>query len=215
MWIAFVLIVGVGSGSGAPQQNTGGASPKKNESCSSRNRKASFTVSSIEARHLWPCRKRYLTEIGEKSGSFEVVCSQDSRKMITKENLDTFNAVFFYTTGSLPLSATQKADLLDFVRKGGGFGGTHSASDTFYDWPEYGKLIGGYFDGHPWHQKIKVVVEDPDASGNEAPWRVVRDYRRNLPIPHSIRPQAVADSHEHGSRSATDRESVQQARSSN
>ena len=104
--------------------------------------------------------EKVMTEIGEKSGDFEAVCSQDSRKMITKENLETFDAVFFYTTGSLPLSPTQKADLLDFVRKGGGFGGTHSASDTFYDWPEYGKLIGGYFDGHPWHQKIKVVVED-------------------------------------------------------
>ncbi|MFQ3652361.1 MAG: ThuA domain-containing protein, partial [Gemmataceae bacterium] len=70
------------------------------------------------------------------------------------------DAVFFYTTGTLPLSETQKADLLDFVRKGGGFGGTHSATDTFYNWPDYGKLIGGYFDGHPWHQKIRVVVED-------------------------------------------------------
>jgi type 1 glutamine amidotransferase len=104
--------------------------------------------------------EKVMIEIGEKSGDFEAVCSQDSRKMITKENLASFDAVFFYTTGSLPLSPTQKADLLDFVRKGGGFGGTHSASDTFYDWPEYGKLIGGYFDGHPWHQKIRVVVED-------------------------------------------------------
>ena len=25
----------------------------------------------------------------------------------------------------------------------------------------YGELIGAYFDGHPWHQKIKLKVEDP------------------------------------------------------
>lgn len=104
--------------------------------------------------------EKVLIEIGERSGDFEAVCSQDSRKMITKENLDTFDAVFFYTTGSLPLSGTQKADFIDFLRKGGGFAGSHSASDTFYDWPEYGKIVGGYFDGHPWHQKIRVVVED-------------------------------------------------------
>jgi type 1 glutamine amidotransferase len=104
--------------------------------------------------------EKVLIEIGEKSGDFEAVCSQDSRKMITKENLDRFDAVFFYTTGSLPISAAQKADFIDFLRKGGGFAGSHSASDTFYDWPEYGKIVGGYFDGHPWHQKIKVVVED-------------------------------------------------------
>jgi type 1 glutamine amidotransferase len=99
-------------------------------------------------------------ELADKTGRFEVVCSQDSRKDITAENLARFDAVFFYTTGELPLSDTQKADLLAFVKKGGGFGGTHSATDTFYKWPEYGQLIGGYFDGHPWHQKVKVVVED-------------------------------------------------------
>ena len=26
----------------------------------------------------------------------------------------------------------------------------------------YGELIGAYFDGHPWHQKIKIVNEDPE-----------------------------------------------------
>ncbi len=101
-----------------------------------------------------------LTAVGTKSGDFEAVCSQDSRKMITAENLATFDAVFFYTTGSLPISDTQKADLVGFIKKGGGFAGSHSATDTFYDWPEYGKIVGGYFDGHPWHEKIRVTVED-------------------------------------------------------
>jgi type 1 glutamine amidotransferase len=104
--------------------------------------------------------EKALIEIGKKSGDFETVCSQDSRKAITAENLKKFDAVFFYTTGSLPLSDTQKADLISFVRKGKGFAGSHSATDTFYDWPEYGKLIGGYFDQHPWHEKVRVIVED-------------------------------------------------------
>jgi type 1 glutamine amidotransferase len=101
-----------------------------------------------------------LIELGKKTGDFEAVCSQDSRKAITAENLKNFDAVFFYTTGSLPLSETQKADLLAFIKSGKGFAGSHSATDTFYDWKEYGELIGGYFDGHPWHQKIGVIVED-------------------------------------------------------
>jgi type 1 glutamine amidotransferase len=108
-----------------------------------------------------PCLvEKVLTELGERSGDFEAVCTQDSRKAITAENLANFDAVFFYTTGTLPLSDTQKADFLGFVRGGRGFAGSHSATDTFYDWPEYGKLVGGYFDGHPWHEKIRVVVED-------------------------------------------------------
>jgi type 1 glutamine amidotransferase len=104
--------------------------------------------------------EKTLIALGEKAGDFEAVCSQDSRKEITAENLAKFDGVFFYTSGSLPLSDTQKADLIGFVRKGKGLAGTHSATDTFFDWPEYGKLIGGYFDGHPWHQKVRVIVED-------------------------------------------------------
>jgi type 1 glutamine amidotransferase len=104
--------------------------------------------------------EQILTEIGQTSGDFEVTCSQDARKEITAENLKNYDAVFFYTTGELELSDVQKADLLEFVRSGKGFAGTHSATDTFYKWPEYGNLIGGYFDGHPWNEKVKVVVED-------------------------------------------------------
>lgn len=106
--------------------------------------------------------EKVLTEMGKKSGDFEAVCSQDARKDITAENLKNFDAVFFYTTGELDLSDTQKADLISFIRnKGKGFAGSHSATDTFYKWKQYGEMIGGYFDGHPWHEKIKVVVEDP------------------------------------------------------
>jgi len=35
--------------------------------------------------------------------------------------------------------------------------------DTLYQWPEYGDLIGGYFNGHPWVQSVTLDVEDPDS----------------------------------------------------
>ncbi len=55
----------------------------------------------------------------------------------------------------------QKAALLEFVRGGKAFLGAHSASDTFYEWPEFGRLIGGYFDGHPWNQfEATLLVRD-------------------------------------------------------
>jgi type 1 glutamine amidotransferase len=104
--------------------------------------------------------EEFFFDLADRTGQFDVVCSQDSRKEIVAENLKHFDAVFFYTTGSLPLSDTQKADLLGFVKSGKGFAGSHSATDTLYNWKEYGELIGGYFDGHPWHTKITVVVED-------------------------------------------------------
>lgn len=101
-----------------------------------------------------------LTKLGKETGDFEAVCSQDSRKEITAENLKQYDAVFFYTTGELDWSETQKADLLNYVKSGKGFSGSHCATDTFYRWTPYGDMIGGYFDGHPWHTKVKVLVED-------------------------------------------------------
>jgi type 1 glutamine amidotransferase len=107
----------------------------------------------------WSLVEATMTELGDKNG-FDVVCSQDSRAEITSDNLKNFDAVWFYTTGELPLSETQKSELLAYVRAGKGFGGSHSATDTFYKWKEYGDLIGAYFDGHPWHTKVNVIVED-------------------------------------------------------
>jgi uncharacterized protein len=106
-------------------------------------------------------------KIGKSTGLWETYMRTDSQ-LITKKkltanakNLDYFDAVFFYTTGELPLDDEQKAALLSFVRDDGkGFIGTHSATDTFYKWPEYGDMIGGYFDHHPWHQEVGVKVED-------------------------------------------------------
>jgi len=59
------------------------------------------------------------------------------------------------------MSGAEKTALLDFVRSGGGFLGVHSATDTFYTWPDYLDLIGGYFNGHPWHQAVTIEVVDP------------------------------------------------------
>ncbi|MCA8971023.1 MAG: ThuA domain-containing protein [Planctomycetes bacterium] len=93
------------------------------------------------------------------AGRFEVVCRQDMSTF--PEGFDDMSAIAFYTTGELPLDDTQRALFLRWIEKGGAFIGFHSATDTFYEWPEFGELIGGYFDGHPWHQKVRVRIEDP------------------------------------------------------
>ncbi|MBY0504626.1 MAG: ThuA domain-containing protein [Bryobacteraceae bacterium] len=92
---------------------------------------------------------------------WQITASEDLA-MITASRLRDFDAVFFFTSGELALSDAQKRDLLDYIRNGGGFGATHSASDTLYSWPEYGEMLGGYFDGHPWTQRVTLDVEEPD-----------------------------------------------------
>ena len=106
-----------------------------------------------------PASIKALQEIAAQSGRLEVVQTEDV-SLLSAGGLRNFDAVMFFTTGELPISDTQKHDLLEFVRGGKGFGGVHSATDTFYKWPEYGEMIGAYFENHPWTQDVTIQVTD-------------------------------------------------------
>jgi hypothetical protein len=119
-----------------------------------------FTYSAGYRHEVIPLSKAILIQLGGNSGLFEVTATEDMSEFST-ENLERYAAVMFYTTGELSMSGAQKTALLNFVRSGRGFLGVHSATDTFYSWPDYLDLIGGYFNGHPWHQAVTIEVVDP------------------------------------------------------
>lgn len=82
-----------------------------------------------------------------------------------RKDLNYFDAlVFASTTGELNLTDDQKTDMMSFIKDDGkGFVGVHAALDTNYKWPEYGEMIGGWFDQHPWMTfNAPIVVEDPN-----------------------------------------------------
>lgn len=99
-------------------------------------------------------------------------------RSVNAKNLDYFDAIFFYGLGEEDLSAKQKVDLLSFVHDDGkGFVGAHSAIDAFYSWPEYGQMVGAYFDNHPWGVlDAPIIVEEPSFPG-----------MRHLPHEFSVR----------------------------
>jgi type 1 glutamine amidotransferase len=111
-----------------------------------------------------------LVKMGLDSNLYDAEIRTDS-EWLTKarlnpmrKNLVQYDAVVFCsTTGELPLTDQQKADFMSFVKdEGKGFVGIHAALDTFYNWPEYGEMIGGWFDGHPWNTfDAPVIIEDP------------------------------------------------------
>jgi hypothetical protein len=110
-----------------------------------------------------PVARDVLTRLGQDSGAFEVTLLPDLPSLagLTAQTLAAHDAVFFLnTSGELPLDGAQKGALLEFVAGGGGYLGAHAASDTFYAWPEYGDLVGAYFQEHPWTQAVRIVVED-------------------------------------------------------
>ena len=67
--------------------------------------------------------------------------------------------VFLMTTGDV-LDDAQQSAFEQYIQAGGGYVGIHSASDTEYDWPWYGDLMGAFFDNHPQIQEATINVED-------------------------------------------------------
>ena len=107
-----------------------------------------------------PESEKVMQELAAQHG-FEVTVSQQAEQSLTQENLKNFDVVMFYTTGELPLSKEQKAAFLNFIESGKAFIGVHSATDTFYQWPQYGEMIGGYFAAHPWGKfEATIKVDD-------------------------------------------------------
>lgn len=116
-----------------------------------------------------------IERLGRESGLWDTTIRTDTEALTKKKlefnakNLNDFDAVLFYTGGNLEMNDEQKAALLSFVHDDGkGFIGVHSATITFTDWPEYGEMIGGYFDEHPWGTfDAPIIVEDPNFPGLE------------------------------------------------
>jgi hypothetical protein len=96
-----------------------------------------------------------IERLGRESNAFETFIRTDSQ-WITKQpvplparnthTLDYFDAIFYYGTGDRSLTDQQKKDLMSFIKVDGkGFIGAHTGDDAFFDWPEFGEIIGGYY----------------------------------------------------------------------
>jgi hypothetical protein len=102
-----------------------------------------------------------IERLGYESGMWDTFIRTDSQ-IISKTprktdgspasggpNLGNVDAIFFMGHREVPLEASQKEELLQFVRDGHGFVAAHVGLTALESWPEFGELIGGRFDGHP------------------------------------------------------------------
>lgn len=130
-----------------------------------------------------PVGIRAIASMGRYTGAYESVESEDPA-MFERDALAAFDAVILLnTTGEFlepggpsrsadtpkaqqlaaEVAARRKENLLEFVRDGKGLVGIHAAADSCYHWPQYGELLGGWFDGHPWNANDEVTlrIDDP------------------------------------------------------
>lgn len=110
--------------------------------------------------------EKAMKKLAHRTGLFEVDFSQDAAAHLTKENLQNYDLVAFYTSGDLPVDPADLKYFLDeWVKQPGhGFLGFHSASDTYKQHEPYWDFVGGTFESHPWtaDSVVNLVVHDPD-----------------------------------------------------
>src|SRR4051812_40858116 len=117
-----------------------------------------------------------IERLGYESGAYDTYIRTDSN-IISRQplmtdgkpasggpSLSNVDAIFFLGHREVELNAQQKADLQSFVKDDGkGFVAAHTAANAFESWPEFGDLLGGRYDGHPWNTAYGTVInEDPN-----------------------------------------------------
>ena len=117
--------------------------------------------------HPLSMAEQEVTDWGASSNLYHVDCTQDVAKDLTKDNLQNYDIVMFYTTGPRAKWPVDDATLdylcTDWVKqRGHGFIGVHAGADTLEDYQPYWEMLGGTFNGHPWNanEKVTVTVHD-------------------------------------------------------
>ena len=120
-----------------------------------------------------PAAKAAIQKLGVDNG-FNVTVTEDATAF-TEANLEQYEVVIFLSTTGDVLNPSQQVAFENYIKAGGGYAGIHAASDTEYDWPWYGELVGAYFNNHPNGTPTATVkVEDPahpSTAGIEPLWQ--------------------------------------------
>jgi type 1 glutamine amidotransferase len=121
-----------------------------------------------------------IAQMADKRG-FEVDATEDA-SLFTDANLAKYDVVIFLCTTGDVLNADQQAAFERYIQAGGGYAGIHSASDTEYDWPWYGGLVGAYFRDHPGvagvNAQFQVASMDVEDRRSAATKRLPRRWTR-------------------------------------
>ncbi|MGZ4359039.1 MAG: ThuA domain-containing protein [Gaiellaceae bacterium] len=75
--------------------------------------------------------------------------------------LERCRVLALFTIGETRWSAAQREQIVSRVRAGDMHVlAIHSATDSCHGWPEFGRLVGARFDGHPWTRELVIDVVD-------------------------------------------------------
>src|SRR5690348_3940043 len=135
-----------------------------------------------------PLAAKMVEYLGDKTGAWMTTITYDPAT-ITADNLKHYDAIFLdSTTGEFlddpndkTVTQARRQALLDFVKGGKGLAGIHAATDSYHTsvrptspgapvaaptgtWPEFNRMIGGFFKFHwTYPTLIRVKIDDPNS----------------------------------------------------
>jgi uncharacterized protein len=124
-----------------------------------------------------------IERLGHDSGSYDTYIRADAAGAPDRSELQAFDGIFFLGSRGDELTPQQQADLLAFVRDGKGFVGGHAATDGFPSWVEFGEMLGGRLERHPWGKTDTIlVIEDPTFPGMQGLPRLLATHDETYEI---------------------------------
>jgi type 1 glutamine amidotransferase len=87
--------------------------------------------------------------------------STDDPAIFTEEKMKQFDCIIFSSSNNEAFDTEeQKQAFVNYIHRGGGFMGIHSASGSERQWPWFAAMLGGKFVRHPDLQKFTIKVVD-------------------------------------------------------
>ena len=121
-----------------------------------------------------------LQQIADEQG-FELVATEDNAFLA---DLSSFEVLFFLNTTGDVFNQQEEQLYEQWMTRGGGFVGTHSATDTENGWQFYSEVTGQYYDGHgPAGVTTNLelepsLLEHPTLKGLPNPWQHTDEWPR-------------------------------------
>ena len=117
-----------------------------------------------------------IERLGYESGAYDTYIRTDSNIVARQPLMTTgaaasggpslanVDAIFFLGHREVALEPQQRTELAAFVRdEGKGFVAAHTALTAFESWPEFGELLGGRYDDHPWNVAAGTIINEDSA----------------------------------------------------
>jgi len=92
-----------------------------------------------------------------RQNNWTITFSEDSTQFSLK-NLKKYDAIIFLNTTGNVLGKKEQTAFEKYIRRGGGYVGIHSASDTEHEWDFYKKMVAAQFASHPKVQEVTLNV---------------------------------------------------------